>query len=108
MRSFRPERVGKLIREELSKVIERELEFKSLVTVTEVRVDGKLEHAKVLVSVLPTSGEADALRELGASAGRLQHLLMKKVNIKPMPRIFFEIDKGPENAAAVEKALLDE
>jgi ribosome-binding factor A len=40
--------------------------------------------------------------------GNLQHLLNKKMNIRPMPRISFEIDGGLENAAKVEKALLCE
>jgi len=108
MRFFRSERVSKLIREELSKILERELEFEALVTVTEVVTDKKMEHAKVLVSVLPETGEADAIKKLGAEAGRLQHELLKKINIKPMPRIYFEVDHGNENAAKVEKALLDE
>ncbi len=108
MRSFRPERVGKLIREEISKLIIRELEFnRALVTVTEVDVDKKLEHAKVKVSVIPSNSAAAALGQLAAAAPRLQHMLLKKINIKPMPRIFFEIDQGLENAATVEKILLD-
>ena len=108
MRFFRSERVSSLIREEISRLLERELEFDALVTVTDVEVDRKLEHAKVLISVLPESGEAAALKTLGGEAGRLQHMLLKKINIKPMPRIYFEIDRGNENAARVEKALLDE
>ena len=38
----------------------------------------------------------------------LQHLLRKRINIKPMPQIRFEIDYGAENAAQVEKLLIDE
>lgn len=103
----RPNRVGHLIRNELAMIIERELEFPgSLVTVTDVDVSGKLDIAHVLVSILPHAKEAWALSELQNARGRLQHLLMKKLNIKPMPKILFEIDRGPENAAAVEKTLL--
>jgi ribosome-binding factor A len=39
------------------------------------------------------------------SAGHLQHLLNKKMNIRPMPRIAFAPDRGLENAAKVEKLL---
>jgi ribosome-binding factor A len=107
MRFFRSERVKKLIREELSKIVERELEFPgALVTLTEVEVDKKLDHAKVKVSVIPEHAEEASLKTLQANIGRLQHLLMKKINIKPMPRIAFEIDHGPENAANIEKILL--
>ena len=107
--NFRSERVSKLIREELAKIIVREVEFdNALVTITAVDVDKKLEHAKVNVSVIPSeSGEA-ALKELTKRAGSLQCLLMKKINIKPMPRIAFALDRGLENAADVEKVLLRE
>jgi ribosome-binding factor A len=103
--NFRSERVGKLIREELSKMILREAEFPALVTITEVEVDKKLEGARVKMSVIPASGEKAVLAELTARAGYFQHLLLKKINIKPMPRILFVIDHGFENAAKVEKLL---
>ena len=106
--NFRSERVSKLIREELSKIIIREVEFPdALVTITTVEVDKKLERAKVSVSVIPSSAGDAALAELEKHTGHLQYLLMKKINIKPMPRILFSIDRGLENAAKVEK-LLDE
>lgn len=105
----RPLRVSKLIREALSEIIARELEFGgALVTITEVEIDKKIEHAKIWVSILPQKKEKDALRVLRSAQGNLQHLLLKKINIKPMPRIAFEIDRGPGEAAKVEKLLLHE
>ncbi len=105
--NHRSSRVSKLIREELSKIILRELEFPgALATITQVDVDKKLESAKVMVSVMPSKSSAEVLEELGKSARHLQYLLLRKINIKPLPRIIFELDRGPENAAAVEKALL--
>lgn len=97
--------MGKLIREELSKMILREVELPALATITEVEVDKNLEGARVKVSVLPASGEKAVLDALTQKAGYLQHLLLRKINIKPMPRIFFVIDHGFENAALVEKLL---
>lgn len=107
--NHRSERVSKLIREELSKLILKELEFPgALATITEVEVDKKLENARVMVSVIPSSSAPAALKELGEAAGNLQYLLLKKINIKPMPRIVFELDHGPENAAVVEKLLIED
>ena len=104
----RPERVQKLIREELSKIILKELEFnRALVTITEVEVDKKFGLARVLLSVLPSSASNKALAVAERAAGDLQHLLMKKINIKPMPRIRFEIDRGLEHAADIERLLLN-
>ena len=106
--NFRSERVGKLIRGELSKMIVREFEFGgSLVTITQVDVESKLEHAVVKISVIPSEKAPQALESLSHAAGYLQRMLLKKINIKPMPRISFEIDHGSENAASVEKILID-
>lgn len=106
--NYRPLRVAKLIKEELGMIIEKELEFPgALFTITEIEVNKKLETARVEFSVFPSSSAEEVLKILEKSAGRLQYLLMKKINIKPMPRIFFEIDRGPENAARVEKIFLE-
>ncbi len=109
MRLFRPERVGSVIQEELSKLIIREVELSGgLITIVNVMVDKKLEHARVGVSVIPESLTAHALRVLNMKIGDFQHQLNRKMNIRPMPMISFAIDRGNENAARVEKRLLEE
>lgn len=106
--NYRSNRVSNLIRDEISILIKRELEFpNAFPTVTEVQVTKKLDEAKVLVSVLPSKEAANVLGILSGARNRLQHLLIKKLNIKPMPHIYFEIDRGLENAANVEKRLLE-
>ena len=102
-------RVSQLIRDELAKLLIKEFEFPgAVITVTEVDVDKKLETAKVHISILPSEKAAKALVALRKGQGYFQHLLLKKINMKPMPRIRFELDRGPENAAWVEKLLLEE
>ena len=104
--NYRPLRVSKLIREELSVLVGRELEFDgALPTITEVEVDKKLDTAKVLVSVFPTSKTDAVFKVLNAARFSLQHALKKKINIKPMPKVVFIPDFGPANAAEVEKAF---
>lgn len=107
--NHRPERVGSLIREELAKLIARELEFGgALVTLTDVEIDKKLDTAKVGVTVFPSDKGEESLKILRQAQGELQWQLLRKINIKPMPHIYFFLDYGPENAARVEKALLDD
>ncbi|MDO8664805.1 MAG: 30S ribosome-binding factor RbfA [Candidatus Liptonbacteria bacterium] len=106
---YRNERMGNLIREELSKIIVRELEFENaLVTITEVEVDKKLDKAKVMVSVIPSEKAKEVFKILDIARNSLQTILFRKLNLKPVPRIQFEIDRGLENAANVEKAFLEE
>ncbi len=108
--NYRPERVSSLIKKELSAIVIKNVEFPagSLVTITDVEVDKKLEHAKIGISVLPSEGANKVLNILGKVAGHLQYLLMKRVNIKPLPRIVFGIDHGIEKAARIEKLLMDD
>lgn len=104
----RHQRVESLIREELNKIILRELEFGgALVTVTNVLVQKDLDYAAVSVSVIPTEKTKEVLAVLDKNRGRLQHLLLKKIQIKPMPEIRFQIDGGLEKAAEVERAFLE-
>jgi ribosome-binding factor A len=107
--NFRPERVGKLISNELSKLLQKELEFDgALVTITHVDIDKKIDQASVGVSVIPKEKELDVINTLSNSAGQLQHKLKHHLNIKPMPHLIFRIDNGSEHAARIEKLLLDE
>ena len=108
MAFLRSDRVQSLIHHELSLLIVRELEFSgALVTVTSVEVDKKMERALIGISVLPPEKFKEVLKNLRDHAGELQHLLLKKINIKPMPYIIFKEDRGFEEAAKVEKLLLD-
>lgn len=105
---YRPLRVGELIQKELALIMARELEFMdSLVTVTSVEVDKKMERALVNISVIPSDNFSDVLAKLQKVQGYLYHLLFKKLNIKPMPHIMFREDRGFENAAKIEKKLLE-
>ena len=108
MRFFRSQRVSKLIREETSKILSRDFEFKNaLVTITEIDVDKKLEHAKIMISVIPSDKSQMALDILNNNLWSIQGTLLRKINIKPMPRISFEIDNGHLNASIIEKKMID-
>jgi ribosome-binding factor A len=105
----RQERLGKLIREQLSEIILRTLAFDgAVVTLTSVTVTDKLDYARVKVSVWPSSRAKEALKILQIARRDLQYALMKKIRIKTLPRVGFELDRGNENAATVEKVLIEE
>jgi ribosome-binding factor A len=107
--NYRPLRVGKLIRAELNKIIAREIELDgAFATITDVRISKKLERALVYVSVLPPEKAAKAFDVFKKKQGELQRLLMKKMQIRPFPRIEFVLDHGIEHAAEVEKLLIQE
>ena len=107
--NHRKERLNSLIREELAKIIMKELEFENaLVTITEVETSDDLEVAVVNFSVLPSEKNEEVLKQLDKSRSYLRSFLMKKIKMRGCPQIRFKIDTGSENAAKVEKLLLDD
>jgi len=107
--NYRQERLTKVFEAELSKIIEKELEFPgALVTITGVQVNKKLDRADIDFSVLPSEKADEALKTLNKKKGNLRNQLKSKVKMKFMPQLEFKIDYGPENAAVVEKLLLEE
>lgn len=104
----RPERMSELIRATVAEAMLRELELPGeLVTVTEVEISKDLEYAKIKVSILPHTAEEAVMRALKKLTGHFQHLLIKKLNLKPIPQITFVLDEGLERAAIIEKDLLE-
>lgn len=105
---LRHQRVAELIKKELSQIILQEIEFDSLVTITGTDVSKKLDFAKIYIGVIPAEKDEEALKTLKKRRPYLQSLLLKKINIHPMPTIEFYSDKGNKNSANIEKLLLKE
>jgi ribosome-binding factor A len=101
-------RVSELVRNELAKLVLRDVELTGgIITIMDVDVTEKLDYARVKVSVLPSSKAKEALGLLQGAAGHLQHDLLRKINIKPMPYLQFMIDDGVEAAANLEKVFIE-
>lgn len=90
--NYRNLRVAKLIKEELGKILLREVEFGNsiLVTIAEVEVFKDLSQARIKLGVIPPAASKEVIDLVNKQRPLLQNLLMKKINIKPMPRIIFE------------------
>lgn len=110
MRNYRPLRMGSVIKKELSDLLMREVELPegALATISGIEITRDLSQAEVGVSVIPAEKEEETLKILSKNQGRLQRLLNRKLNFRPMPRINFVLDLGLANAAKVEKILLEE
>ncbi|MBI3627669.1 MAG: 30S ribosome-binding factor RbfA [Candidatus Sungbacteria bacterium] len=106
----RIEQVNDLIRAELGPIMDREMEFPvdSLVTITRVVTSADLHYADIFLSVMPVASEGDVLAVLEKEVGKLQHLLNKKLRMRPVPRIKFMIDVEQKRADRIEKLLSKE
>lgn len=92
MKPYRNLKIGSLIQHELGEMLVREFNFDGvLVTIVEVQVDDKLENAFITLSILPFQKGPEAFTMIEGRKRELQGKLLRKMNIKPMPRLVFKI-----------------
>ena len=109
MRLHRRERLESTIREELAIMFVRDIELPGyLATITEVHVVEDFSRAVVRVSFLPSKVEEKPFAMLKKALPGFERALWKKLGIRPMPHLALEIDHGLENAASVERALIED
>lgn len=105
--SQRTEKVQKLARQVLGESIQGLKDPRvGFVTVTRVKVSPDLRHARVSVSVLgDDDARRDSLRGLESATPHLRAELGRRIRMKYLPELTFEIDHGAEAADTVERLL---
>jgi ribosome-binding factor A len=106
--SRRPEQVAGTIRQVITDALAREVRDPrvGVVTVTGVLVTNDLSHARVMVSVPGDDAEkAKAMQGLQSAAGFLRTRAARSLTTRTVPELHFELDKGIEHAARIEKLL---
>lgn len=108
MQYKRSERVGDLIKEEISRIIQYELKDPGIgfLTITGVELSDDLKHAKIFYSVL---GDEEAKKEsslaLKRACGFIQHEIGRRLRLKYTPEIFFQFDPSAEYGARIETLI---
>ncbi len=99
-------KINSLIKQEISKIIERYFKIKdTFLTITNVETSPDLRNAKIWISVFPPAKEEEALMHLSENASQIQKMLNKKLVMKYVPKISFKIDKTAQKASRVENLL---
>lgn len=103
--SHKIEKLNELVRKNLNEIILKDLSLKAGVFVTIARVDVSpdLRYARVLVSIFPEKETSYALETLRHEMYRLQGALNKKLSMRPLPQIRFELDTTEAKADEIEK-----
>ncbi len=110
MPSQRQLRVGELVRHELSDILARggfhdpELQGR-IITVPEVRMTPDLKTALVFVMPLGGSGEKEIVAALNRNKKRIRGLISRKMTLKYMPGLKFEIDRSFQASSRIEELL---
>jgi ribosome-binding factor A len=100
-------RLNRLIKEELSKIILKEIDIQEGTILTLIRVDTSpdLASSKVYFSVIPEENMEKVFRSLNSEIYEIQHLLNRKLKMRRVPKIIFLPDKNAGNAERVEELL---
>lgn len=104
----RQERLGDLIRAEVSALIARELNDPRIgfTTVTEVKVTADLNEARIFVSVLGTAEQqAETLKGLAAATPFVRHELGHRLRLRRAPVVSFHLDHSIEQGARIEELI---
>lgn len=84
-------------------MLAREFDFEgALVTIANIEIGEDLKEARVKISVIPYEKEVAAYEEIEERRRELQHKLLKRLNIKPMPHLKFFIESHKNNEAPSE------
>lgn len=104
MSSHRREKINDLIRNEVGKILHRELDldFDALVTVTRAVVSEDLNHVRIYISAFPSKFGQETLENVNKNIHFFQQLLNKRLKMRPVPKMFFVLDETEEEAAKVE------
>jgi len=108
MDSQRLQRVGEVLRFELSELVRLKLKDPRLgfVTITNVEVSQDLRHAKVFVSSLGSPEEASrSIDVLTGAAGFLRNELFKRVSLRLVPELSFKVDRSIEHSIRISQVL---
>ena len=122
--AHRKEKINDLIRDEVGKIVHENLDMSRsqsdrgssiresesgdispIVTVIRAIVSEDLNHVRIYISVFPSQFAQPTLEQINRQIYFLQQILNKKLKIRPVPKMFFVIDKTEEKAAEVEKLI---
>lgn len=103
----RIQRINQLIKEEISKILLKEIDFPkdALVTVTRVTTSPDLRQATIFISCIPEGQKLKALGILNKQLSLLQKKIGESLSIKITPKLKFITEKETQNAARIEELL---
>jgi ribosome-binding factor A len=108
MKSYRPARIARVIRETASETVLFKLRDPLVknVTVTRAEVSADLQRAKVFVSIMGTEQEQQqCLAGLQRAAGFVQKFLGERLKMRFTPTLLFVLDKGVKNSLEIARLL---
>lgn len=103
--SERIKKINDLLRDEVARIFLDELEKEDgiLVTVTSADTSPTLEHTTIMISVFPKEKRNEIFKKLKKQIYHIQQTLNHRLNMRPIPKIRFEIDPSEERTNKIEE-----
>jgi ribosome-binding factor A len=107
--SRRIERLNKVIKQEISRLLEREVNdprLSNLISVTQVSISTDLKYAKIFVSILGNeNNKTEMLAGFNAASGFLRRELASQLRLRYAPQLSFYYDDSIERGARLLKLI---
>jgi ribosome-binding factor A len=107
---LRQKRVADRLQQEISRLIQQEMNDPrlELVTVTVVNIDRELEYANVFVSTVgDETRRKDVMQALDRAKGFIRREIAHRVQLRKAPELIFHWDPSPEKAEHISQLLDD-
>ncbi len=104
----RSERVSRLLKEEVSRIIRQEIKDPRVgfVTVTGVDVSADLRHANIFISIYGDDESVEKSMEgLNKSASFIRREIGERIKLRYVPAIHFKYDESIERASRIFKSI---
>lgn len=99
----RHDRVKSLLTSLAASFIRNEANPNPLITVTNIDISSDYKRTTVFVTTIPNEGENDALIFLKRKAGEFRTYIKKNSDLKFIPHVDFEIDRGERHRQHIDE-----
>jgi len=108
--NHRHERVGEEIAHEINAMLAGELKdprLETSVTVSEVRVQPDMKHARIFVSVRNATSkeQSDAIKALDHASKYIRQELIERLQLRRIPDLHFVLDVSQDHVERIEQLL---
>lgn len=103
MSSSREQKLKDIIKEAAAEFLQRESNYTSILTVTDVSISERGNTATVFFTVLPEDKEKGALDFVKRKRAEFREFFKGKARMRALPFFDFEIDKGEKNRQKIDE-----
>lgn len=104
---IRIQKISEIVKRQLSQAINEEIDFppEVLITVGNIVVTEDLKEAKVSISIFPDAQAEKVFLRLNRRIYHLQQIINRYLQIRPVPKMIFILDRSLEKQDKIEKLI---